>query len=184
MPLGNAGIRANRPAHKISTRIANSSKPTFAVAEPVFYRCPRCARLFVQTRAGDGAALLRCCGETLYPLTPRDAADQEAARHLPVMVVSGGFESNALAVSVGEPPHPMTPEHHLEWIYLYTFQGGQLKFLAPGEPAAATFALAEKDAYVYCDRPVCKGSRCKFNCKRGFTAYAYCNRHGLWSARF
>lgn len=170
--------------HKTSTRIKNSTKPTFSAAAPLFYRCARCRRLMVQPFAGDGALSLACCGEAMSELTPRSPTDAEAGQHLPAMVVSGGFDSNALSVTVGLPPHPMENDHHLEWIYLYTFQGGQIKFIAPGDRAAAIFSLAEKDAYVYCDRTICKGSQCKFNCKRGFIAYAYCNRHGLWKNVF
>ncbi|MGK2889092.1 MAG: desulfoferrodoxin family protein [Candidatus Malihini olakiniferum] len=74
----------------------------------------------------------------------------------------------SLSFSVGQPIHQMTLQHHIAWVYLYSFQGRQLKFMAPGEESIVMFALADKDAYVYCDRPVCKGHDCKFNCKRVF----------------
>ncbi|CPR17209.1 desulfoferrodoxin family protein [Brenneria goodwinii] len=170
--------------HKTSTRVRNSTKPTFSTAAPAFYRCSRCRRLLVQQFAGQGTLSIICCGEPMVELKPHEPTDAAAEQHLPAMVVSGGFESNALSVTVGAPPHPMDGEHHLEWIYLYTFQGGQIKFIAPGDKPSAIFSLAESDAYVYCDRAVCKGNQCKFNCKRGFTAYAYCNRHGLWKNTF
>lgn len=171
--------RTHRPP-RVSTRIKNSTKPKFVVAEPAFYLCDECHRLLVEENPFDSDLDIRCCGQSMQKLTARDEMDADAAAHRVDMVISGGFDANVMTVTVGEPAHPMQAEHHLEWIYLYTFQGGQIKFISTENVAGTTFALSDKDAYVYCDRLVCKGNRCKFNCKRGFTAYAYCNEHGLW----
>lgn len=122
----------------------------------------------------------RCCGAMMTELKAGDDGAPAAAEHRPHITVAGGVDANAILITVGDPPHPMAAEHAVEWIYLYTFEGGQIKFMAGVDRPTATFALADADAYVYCDRPVCRGSRCKFNCKRGFTAYAYCSRDGLW----
>jgi len=116
----------------------------------------------------------------MSPLVAGDDNALLAAEHRPHLVVTGGFDANQIQVKVGEPPHPMNATHAVEWIYLHTFQGGQIKFINGLTTPTATFALADEDAYVFCDRPVCLGRRCKFNCKKGFTAYAYCNRDGLW----
>ncbi|WP_192458181.1 desulfoferrodoxin family protein [Musicola keenii] len=169
-----------------STRIRNSTKPAFNTPAPAFYRCDHCHRLViaVQPTSPLSCASFSCCGAPMTALALQDADSPLAALHQPHMKVSGGFDANVLSVTVGEPLHPMAVEHHLEWIYLYTFQGGQLKFLKPGGKPGATFSLADDDAYVYCDRPVCKGSRCKFNCKRGFSAFCYCSQHGLWQCAF
>ena len=175
---------SGRTQTKTSTRIKSSTKPSFIQGEPTFYHCPRCGQFLVTINNNGGETQLRCCDETLSALTPQNTNDALAEDHLPQMTISGGFESNTLTVNIGTTPHPMTDDHRLLWIYVYTFQGGQFKFLRPGDLPEATFALAENDAYVYCDRPVCKGSRCKFNCKRGFTAYSWCNQHGLWKHSF
>jgi len=87
-----------------------------------------------------------------------------------------------MRVRVGEEKHPMTGEHHIQWIYLLTYEGGQIKFLRPGDKAAVNFAFADGDAYSYCDRAVCEMGRgnCQFQCKRGYLIYAYCSLHGLY----
>lgn len=185
MLIKNSVPGRTQPALKTSTRIKNSTKPSFIQREPTFFHCPHCGQFLVAMSTHGSEAQIRCCGETLSALVPQGASDDvRAEEHLPLMTISGGFESNTLTVNVGATPHPMTEDHRLLWIYVYTFEGGQFKFLKPGDLPEATFALAGKDAYVYCDRPVCKGSRCKFNCKRGFTAYSWCNQDGLWKHSF
>ena len=64
-------------------------------------------------------------------------------------------------MTVGSVEHPMLPEHYIQWIYLETEKGGQLKKLNPGETPSVTFALNEDKAVA---------------------VYAYCNIHGLWKA--
>ncbi|HFZ8993977.1 TPA: desulfoferrodoxin family protein [Citrobacter freundii] len=174
----------SRALHRTSTRIKNSTKPTFIHQMPTFYRCPQCGEFFARIGKHGAEHRISCCGQELTALIVHAADDALAQQHLPFMTISGGFEANTLSVTVGTPPHPMEPDHHLEWIFVYTFQGGQFKFLQPNALPEATFALAGEDAYVYCDRPVCKGRQCKFNCKRGFVAYTWCNQHGLWQYAF
>lgn len=177
MPLlFNAAAHVERLAAGRPTRHKNSTKPLFATAPPRFYQCAHCHRLLIESMPLPVPTPPSCCGSAMTNMDIREAD----AVHYPAMHVSGGFERNSLTVSVGQPAHPMTPEHYIAWIYLYSFQGGQLKCLSPGESSTATFALAEQDAYVYCDRPICKGRDCKFNCKRGFSVWAYCNLHGLF----
>lgn len=184
MLIKNTASGRSSTSLKTSTRIKNSTKPSFVQRAPTFYHCPQCGEFLVKITSGSDSVQICCCGQPLPALTPQKASDLLAEHHLPVMTISGGFESNTLTVNVGAAPHPMDEEHYLAWIYVYTFQGGQFKFLRPGDLPEATFALAGNDAYVYCDRPVCKGSQCKFNCKRGFTAYCWCNQHGLWQLSF
>ena len=96
-------------------------------------------------------------------------------------VVFGGFENSSVRITVDRGNHPMQPEHRIEWIYLRTYQGGQLKYLPEKSRSAAHFSFADEDAYVYCDREICRMGRehCQFECKRGMTAYAFCSVHGL-----
>jgi len=182
--IKNNGSGRAPAALKTSTRIKNSTKPSFIQREPTFYRCPQCGQVFVTVNTRSDDTQIHCCGTALSALIAHTASDALAEQHLPLMTISGGFESNTLTVNVGASPHPMEESHHLDWIYLYTFEGGQFKFLRPTDLPEARFALAGNDAYVYCDRPVCKGSKCKFNCKRGFTAWCWCNQHGLWKVSF
>lgn len=186
MSLTHTVPQHSRNVRRVSNRIKNSTKPTFIRPNPNFYRCPQCGAFLVTMAIRDATSPITCCGKTLVALRVNDTTttDALAQQHQPLMTISGGFESNTLSVTVGNPAHPMTADHYLEWIFIYTFQGGQFKYLPPGAPPEATFALAGNDAYVYCDRPICKGKQCKFNCKRGFSAYTWCNQHGLWRYTF
>ena len=43
----------------------------------------------------------------------------------------------------------------IQWIALKTFTGSQLKYVLPKKRSPLLFALADEDAYVYCDKDVC-----------------------------
>ena len=172
-----------------SKRCLISHRPPFRTAEPLFYRCPECGALTIRntplpslspsSSRPAGNETIRCCGRTLSPLTPSGLSDEE---HQISFTVFGGFEENALRILIGDGSHPMQEEHHIEWIYCRTFQGGQLKYLPRRGRAAAVFAFGDEDAYVYCGRSICKMGKehCQFCCKRGNVVYAYCNVHGLF----
>ncbi len=180
---------------KISTRCKISHRPPFRNAEPKFYRCGQCQNLIIQASADTETLVCTCCDrqmEKLNAVNQRNISDErhrdekhQDERHQIEYIISGGLEQNVVKASVGRSLHPMTREHHIEWIYFYTFQGGQLKYLAQEKPPEAIFALADEDAFVYCDRKVCKmgNDQCQFQCKRGLILYAYCNIHGLQMIR-
>lgn len=86
-------------------------------------------------------------------LKVKDKYDAGSEKHMPVVKT----EDNLLYVTVGAIIHPMTDEHHIDWIYLETFKGGQRKMCL--DQPKATFSIAE-------DTPV--------------AVYVYCNLHGLW----
>lgn len=171
-----------------STRCTISHRPPFMTGEPLFYRCPQCGGLVIANSTGPESGKpsgLVCCGGPCTPLVPctdRELLDEHAMK----FTVFGGYDRNAVRIEVDGSFHPMDREHRIEWIYLRTFQGGQLKLLPERGRSFATFALAEYDAFVYCDREVCKMGRehCQFLCKRGMSAYAYCSRHGLFRMEF
>ena len=146
--------------------------------ETRFFSCPQCRNLVT---LGKGSEVrISCCGEPAVELIAH-APDASGAAHLPQITFTGGYTANAARISIGTPLHPMSEEHHLEWIYLQTVQGGQFKYLKAGDEPVVSFALTDKDGYAYCDRQIClMGTQCKFKCKQGFTAYACCNLHGLW----
>ena len=85
-----------------------------------------------------------------------NTAEASVEKHLPSVHVSGG----TVSISVGEPHHPMTEEHGIQWVYLLTTKGGQLFQFTAGERPEAEFSLAGGDFPL--------------------AAYAYCNLHGLW----
>lgn len=165
-----------------STRCRISHRPPFQTETPIFFRCGSCGALtVVSTRPRTGALpKFSCCGQALEPLEVcRDEAVLQD--HRLAFTVFGGFEHSAVRITVDGGGHPMADGHRIEWMYLRTFQGGQLKFLPAGTRSIAHFSLADDDAYVYCDRDICRMGRehCQFACKRGMEVYAYCSVHGL-----
>lgn len=122
--------------------------------ETRFFICEHCGNIIGLIQASG--VPVKCCGQNMTELIP-GTTDAAVEKHVPVATVDG----NTVKVSVGEVTHPMTSEHHIQWIYLQTDKGGQRKNLLPEEAPEVTFALAE-------EKPV--------------AVYAYCNLHGLWKA--
>lgn len=166
---------------KFCTRCKISHRPSFRVEQPKFFRCVHCNNLIIQTTLIIKNGTNNCCNHYLEKIHINNEGNILDEIHKIKYIIFGGFEQNAIKVSIGQNPHPMTQEHCIEWIYLYTFQGGQIKYLTKNKPPEAIFVLADEDAFVYCDRTVCKmgHDQCEFQCKRGFVIYAYCNIHGL-----
>jgi superoxide reductase len=120
-----------------------------------FWVCKHCGNLIGLVE--DKGVPMICCGEPMTELIP-NTADAAKEKHVPVIKVAG----REVSVEIGEAPHPMQPEHHIDWVYLQTEQGGQRKVLAaPGAPKVC-FALTQDDSPL--------------------AAFAYCNLHGLWKA--
>lgn len=124
--------------------------------ERKFYRCGVCGNLVGLIHSGGGEMV--CCGQPMQLLVP-NTVDASAEKHVPVVTRDG----NKITVRVGSAEHPMTDEHYIQWIYLLTPSGGQRKCLAPSDKPEATFCVCCEDGE--------------------FEAYAYCNLHGLWSAK-
>ena len=78
-------------------------------------------------------------------------------------LVANTEDASTVRVAVGSVEHPMIEKHYIQWIYLQTTHGGQRYILKPGDKPEAVFALAEGAAPL--------------------AAYAYCNLHGLWTAK-
>ncbi len=120
-----------------------------------FYICKHCGNLIGMIHS-SGVPII-CCGEEMTALEA-GTTDASLEKHVPVIKTDG----NTVTVEVGSVPHPMIPQHYIEWIYLLTEKGGQRKCLKPGDEPKATFALVEGD------KPV--------------VAFEYCNLHSLWKA--
>jgi len=123
--------------------------------EPKFYVCKHCGN-FVGMIHASGVQMI-CCGDPMTEVVP-NTTDAAQEKHVPVITVDG----NKVTVDIGSVPHPMTPEHHIAWVYLETEQGGQRKCLAVDGAPRMEFALTPGD--------------------KAIAAYAYCNLHGLWKA--
>ena len=67
--------------------------------------------------------------------------------------------------------------HDIEWIYVRSVMGGQIKMIKPERDAHVLFAMAEDDAYMFCTNDPC--IMCSFGCKIGFEFFAYSRSEGL-----
>lgn len=90
--------------------------------------------------------------------------------------IDGGFNNNCVvfswSIADGAP-------YALSWVALKTFTGMQLKYVLPKKRSPFIFALAEEDAFAYCNKIPCE--ECAFRCKSGFAIYA--NFEGLGVVR-
>lgn len=124
------------------------------MCEQKFFRCKHCGN-FVGLINNAGVPMI-CCGEPMEELIP-NKVDASTEKHIPVITKN----ADSVTVVIGSVEHPMTEEHHIEFIYLQTAKGGQRKCLEIGGAPSAVFKLADDTA---------------------LEAFAYCNLHGLWQA--
>lgn len=103
-----------------------------------FYICEHCGNIvtFLQS---SGVPVM-CCGQKMTELVP-DSTDAAQEKHVPVVTVEGSM----VDVKVGSAPHPMIPEHYIQWVALETTEGCQIKYLEPGQAPEVKFALAPGD---------------------------------------
>jgi superoxide reductase len=120
------------------------------------YKCQTCGNVVEVVRAG--ICDMVCCDK---PMLAEKANSVDAAleKHVPVIEkIDNGF-----LVKVGSEPHPMLPEHHIEWIELIANGQVYRKELKVGEAPEAIFLIRVQG-------PV--------------EAREYCNLHKLWNSRF
>lgn len=121
--------------------------------EQDFYFCEKCGNLTASIL--DAGVPMVCCGEEMTLLTA-NTEDASTEKHVPVVSVVG----NSVEVKVGSDEHPMIEKHYIQFIYLVTKEGGQIKHLAYTDEPKATFAINSDDEVL--------------------AVYEYCNLHGLW----
>ncbi|HPR24500.1 MAG TPA: desulfoferrodoxin family protein [Bacillota bacterium] len=120
-----------------------------------FYVCRHCGNIVLKVK--DAGVPLVCCGENMTELIP-GTVDAALEKHVPKVTVSG----STITALIGEVTHPMQEEHFIEWIYLETEKGAQIKYLKPGEEPKAVFEVADGD--------------------KALAVYEHCNLHGLWKS--
>lgn len=120
--------------------------------EPKFFICKHCGNIV--TFINESGAPLTCCGDLMTEIKP-NTVDAAVEKHVPVVLV----DENTVTVEVGSVEHPMVSEHFIQWIYLETDKGFQIKYFEPSEKPKAVFTL---------------------NGEQLIAAYEYCNLHGLW----
>ena len=103
----------------------------------------------------SGDCEIVCCGKPMTKVVYK-TADQGKEKHVPVVEkVDGGYK-----VKVGDVPHPMLPEHFIQFIELRADGEVQRKYLKPGAAPEAVFMTAAANV----------------------TAVEFCNLHGVWGA--
>jgi len=115
------------------------------------YKCEVCGNIVEMVH--EGAGELVCCGQPMK-LFKENTVDAALEKHVPVVEKT----DTGYKVKVGSVAHPMTEEHHIEWIELIADGRAYREFLEVGDVPEADFCIeAEK-----------------------VTAREYCNLHGLW----
>ncbi len=117
------------------------------------YKCAKCGVMVEVLRGGSCAP--ECCGEPMK-LLKENTTDGAKEKHVPVIEKT----DDGYKVSVGSVEHPMTPEHHIEWIELITPTGVMRRRLTPEDKPVAVFKTDAEEV----------------------TAREFCNLHGLWKA--
>lgn len=102
-----------------------------------FYICNHCGNL-VTTIHNAGVPLV-CCGEKMKELVP-NTVEASGEKHLPVAELSG----SRLTVTVGAVEHPMADVHYIQWIFVETENGGQIRYLNPGQAPSTVLNWAVK----------------------------------------
>ncbi|MBN1818993.1 MAG: desulfoferrodoxin [Sedimentisphaerales bacterium] len=115
------------------------------------YKCEVCGNIIEVLNAGDGE--LVCCDQPMKRLEEK-TADAKTEKHVPVIEKT----DKGYKVKVGSIPHPMTPEHYIQWIELLADGKSYLQFLQPGAAAEAVFCVEAAKV----------------------SAREHCNIHGLW----
>lgn len=114
--------------------------------------CSHCGQIMASVKS---IRTVQCCGDSVQELIP-GGSDAQPELHRPVYEICDG----RIKVAVGALAHPMTEEHHIEWIILQTKNGIESRKLSPGSKPECSF-MTEDDNTVE-------------------AVYAFCNLHGLW----
>jgi superoxide reductase len=110
------------------------------------YKCEVCGNIVEVVHAAGGT--LVCCGQPMKLQEEKQNEEGKTEKHKPV--IKGN------KVIIGSVEHPMTEEHHIEWIEATDGTEITKVFLKPDHKPEAVFSF----------EPI--------------SARAYCNLHGLW----
>lgn len=117
------------------------------------YKCDVCGNLVEVLFAGEGT--LVCCGKPMTLQEEKTKDENSGEKHVPVFEK---LETGETIVKVGSTPHPMSPEHHVQFIEVFANDRILRKYLEPNEKPE--FLIKLKDGLKH--------------------AREYCNLHGLW----
>jgi superoxide reductase len=116
------------------------------------YHCNICGN--VVEVVSIGATSLVCCGEDMTKLETK-SGEEGREKHKPVTENT----ASGVLVKVGSVEHPMTPEHHIDFIEVLTPDKVLRAELKPGAKPQAEFRKLSGEITI---------------------TRAYCNIHGLW----
>lgn len=174
------------------TRTHATWKPRVTAAHVPYFHCTECGAVVQgldgaidnsMTNDGERSLIfepsyahveyhLTCCGKTMEQLTPIPAVDV-ADRFKINYQIMGGMNNNCVKVDWRSLDSACKPR----WFALKTFTGIMTKYVQPKKWPPVVFALADEDAFAYCDKNPCV--ECTFRCKRGMEIYAYVDNIGL-----
>lgn len=117
------------------------------------FKCETCKDIVEVMISGSGQ--YACCGQPMKCMK-EGTTDGAREKHVPVIEKSG----NEYTVKVGAVPHPMQPEHWIQWVELVADGISYTRFLNPGDAPEAKFTVDAENVY----------------------AREYCNLHGHWKS--
>lgn len=117
-----------------------------------FFKCGECQSVMLEMAAPENV-----CKSDDMELLCANTSDGAVEKHVPV----ASYENDRVVIRVGSAPHPMLPDHYIEWIYVKTTFGGIYCNLTPGDPPEAELKLLPDEVEE---------------------VYIHCNIHGLWKA--
>ena len=174
------------------TRTHATWKPRVTASQVPYYKCSECG-LVVRgadgdveiTMTNDGerslifeppyahiAPQLSCCGKPMELLEPL-MFDEVESRFTMNYKIMGGMNNNCVRINW----KCVDPTCKPRWFAMKTFTGVMTKYVQPKKWPPIVFALADEDAFAYCDKDPCV--ECTFRCKRGMEIYAYVENVGL-----
>lgn len=174
------------------TRTHATWKPRVTAGHFPYYRCSECGAVvggmdgtcdITMTNDGERSLIFEppyahvefhptCCGKPMEKLELIPAADV-TDRFSMTYQIMGGMNNNCVKIEWKSPDSTCRPR----WFSLKTFTGIMTKYVQPQKWPPIVFALADEDAFAYCDKDPCV--ECTFRCKRGFEIYAYVENIGL-----
>ena len=119
-----------------------------------FLRCPICGNLVEVIN--DSNVRVMCCGKPMEELVA-NTTDGATEKHVPVVEIN----NELVTITVGETLHPMTEEHYIMWIHVFTNLKEYHFNLNPSNNPQVKFGKDINEEIIEVN--------------------AYCNLHGLWS---
>ncbi len=118
-----------------------------------FLRCPICGNLVEVIN--DSNVRVMCCGKPMEELVA-NTTDGATEKHVPVVEIN----NELVTITVGETLHPMTEEHYIMWIHVFTNLKEYHFNLNPSNNPQVKFNKDINEEIIEVN--------------------AYCNLHGLW----